>query len=87
MYYIGYGICGFVGGLVLGIIAFLLFLSFSNWLGIADPAGNSGTLLALVVFETGVLTVYAVLVVRRINDRLSKARERLPSYRIDLDES
>jgi hypothetical protein len=87
MYYVGYGLCGFVGGLVLEIIAFLLFLSFSDWLGIGDPAGNSGALLALVVLETGVLAIYTVLAIRRINNRVSKARERLPSYRIDLDES
>jgi hypothetical protein len=82
-YYIGYALCGFVGGLVLAVVAFLLFLFFCDCLGVADPAGNSGALLVLVAFEIGVLSVYGALVVREIRIRTSKARHYPPSYRRD----
>jgi hypothetical protein len=82
-YYVGYAASGLVGGLVLGAVAFLLFLFLCDCLGITDPAGNSGALLALVAFEIGVLSVYGALVVRIIKARISKALYHLPSYRRD----
>ena len=50
-YYVGYALCGLIGGLVLAVVAFLLFLLVCDYLGIADPAGNSGALLVLVILE------------------------------------
>jgi hypothetical protein len=82
-YYVGYVLCGFIGGLVLATVAFLLFLVLCDCLGITDPAGNSGALLMLVAFEIGVLSIYGVLVVRIVKARLSKALYHLPSYRKD----
>jgi hypothetical protein len=82
-YYVGYAASGLLGGLVLGVVAFLLFLFLCDCLGIADPAGNSGALLVLVAFEIGVLSVYGALVVRIIKARISKALCHLPSYRSD----
>src|SRR5271167_1326803 len=53
-YYVVYALCGFVGGLVVAVVAFLLFLFLCDCLGVTDPAGNSGTLLLLLAFEIGV---------------------------------
>ena len=83
IYYVGYGLCGLVGGLVLAVVAFLLFLFLCDCLGVTDPAGNSGALLVLVAFEVGVLSVYGALVVRKVKARISKAVLHLPSYRRD----
>ena len=80
-YYIVYGLCGLVGGIVLAVVTFLLFLFFCDRVGVTDPAGNSGALLALVAFEIAVLSVYAALVVSVIRLRTSKLRHRLLSYR------
>jgi len=82
-YYVGYAVCGFVGGLVVAVVAFLLFLFLCDCLGVTDPAGNSGTLLLLLAFEIGVLSVYGVLVVREVKARINKARYHLASYRRD----
>ena len=82
-YYVGYGLWGVIGGLVLATVAFLLFLGLCDCLGVTDPAGNSGALLVLVVFEIGVLSIYGVLVVRIVKARISKAPYRLPAYRND----
>jgi hypothetical protein len=82
-HYVGYALCGFVGGLVVAFVAFLLFLFLCDCLGITDPAGNSGTVLMLLAFEIGVLSVYGALVVREVKARISKARCDLPSYRRD----
>jgi hypothetical protein len=83
MYYVGYGLCGIAGGLVLTFVSFLLFLFLCNCLGVTDPAGNSDALLVLVAFEVGVLSVYGALVVRTVKSRISKAVYDLPSYRRD----
>lgn len=83
MYYIGYGLCGFAGGLVLAFVAFLLFLFLCDCLGVSDPAGNSDALLVLVGFEIGVLSAYGALVVKTVKFRISKAVHHLPSYRRD----
>jgi hypothetical protein len=80
-YYIGYALCGLVGGMVLAVVAFLLFLFFCDYVGVTDPAGNSGALLALVTLEIGVMSVYAALAVRVIRARTSKVRHHLLSYR------
>jgi hypothetical protein len=61
-YYVGYALCGIIGGLVLAAVAFLLFLFLCDCLGLTDPAGNSGALLVLVAFEISVLSIYGVLV-------------------------
>jgi hypothetical protein len=82
-YYVVYALCGFVGGVVVAVVAFLLFLFVCDCVGVTDPAGNSGTVLMLLAFEIGVLSVYGVLVVRVVKARISKARYRLPSYRRD----
>ena len=82
-YYVGYALCGLIGGLVLAAVAFLLFLVLCDFLGVIDPAGNSGALLVLVAFEIGVLSIYGVLVVRIVKARISKALYRLPTYRRD----
>ena len=82
-YYVGYALCGFVGGFVVAVVAFLLFLFLCDCLGVTDPAGNSGTLLMLLVFEIAVLSVYGAVVVRQVKARISKARCDLPSYRTD----
>jgi hypothetical protein len=82
-YYVGYALCGLIGGFVLAAVAFLLFLVLCDCLGVTDPAGNSGVLLVLVAFEIGVLSVYGALVVRIIKARISKALCHLPSYRSD----
>jgi hypothetical protein len=82
-YYVGYALCGLIGGLVLAAVAFLLFLVLCDGLGVTDPAGNSGALLVLVAFEIGVLSIYGVLVVRIVKARISKALYHLPSYRRD----
>jgi hypothetical protein len=82
-YYLGYALCGIIGGLVLAAVAFLLFLFLCDCLGLTDPAGNSGALLVLVAFEIGVLSVYGALVVRIVKARISKALYQLPSYRRD----
>lgn len=80
-YYIGYGLCGLVGGIVLAVVAFLLFLFCCDCVGVTDPAGNSGALLALVALESAVLSVYTALVVRVIRLRTSKLRHHPHSYR------
>jgi hypothetical protein len=80
-YYAGYAVCGLAGGGVLVVVAFLVFLFVCDCVGVIDPAGNSGALLALVALETGVMSVYGALVVRHIRARTSKARQHLPSYR------
>ena len=82
-YYVGYALIGFVGGLVLAVVTFLLFLLLCDYVGITDPAGNSGALLVLVAFEIGVLSIYGALVVRIVKARISKALYHLPSYRRD----
>jgi hypothetical protein len=82
-YYVGYALCGLIGGLVLAAVAFLLFLVLCDSLGVTDPAGNSGALLVLVAFEISVLSIYGALVVRIVKARLSKALNHLPSYRRD----
>jgi hypothetical protein len=82
-HYVGYALCGFVGGLVVAVVVFLLFLFLCECLGVTDPAGNSGALLLLLAFEICVLSVYGALVVRAIKVRISKARYHLPSYRRD----
>ena len=82
-YYVGYALCGLIGGLVLAAVAFLLFLVLCDFLGVIDPAGNSGALLVLVAFEIGVLSIYGALVVRIVKARISKALYRLPTYRRD----
>jgi hypothetical protein len=82
-YYLGYGVCGLVGGAVLAVLGFLLFLFLCDCLGVNDPAGNSVALLMLVVFELATMSVYFALVVRKIKSRLSKAVLHLPSYRRD----
>jgi hypothetical protein len=82
-YYVGYALTGFVGGLVLAVLAFLLFLFLCGSLGVTDPAGNSGALLMLVVLEICVLAVYGALVVRNVKARINKAVYDLPSYRRD----
>jgi len=82
-YYIGYALCGLIGGMVLAAVAFLLFLFLCDCLGLTDPAGNSRALLVLVAFEIGVLSVYGALVVRIVKARISKALYHLPSYRRD----
>jgi hypothetical protein len=82
-YYVGYVFCGLVGGLVLAAVAFLLFLSLCDSLGVTAPAGNSGSLLVLAVLEISVLSVYGVLVVKIVKARISRAAYRLPSYRRD----
>jgi len=83
VYYVGYTLTGFVGGLVLAVLTFLLFLFLCNCFGVTDPAGNSGALLVLVVSEIGVLSVYGALVVRTVRARFNKAVYHLPSYRRD----
>jgi hypothetical protein len=80
IYYVGYGLCGLVGGVAVAVVAFLLFLFLCDCLSVTDPAGNSGALLALVAFEVGVLSVYGALVVRKVQARISKALLHLPSY-------
>jgi hypothetical protein len=80
-YYIGYILFGLVGGMVLAVATFFLFLCFCGWIGIADPAGNSGALLALMAFEICIMSVYGVLVVRVIRARISKVRHHLGSFR------
>jgi hypothetical protein len=82
-YYVGYALCGFVGGLVVAVVTFFLVLFLCDCLGVTDPAGNSGILLMLLVFEIGVLSVYGALVVREVKARISKVRNHLPSYRRD----
>ena len=82
-YYVGYTFCGLIAGVVLAIVAFLLFLFLCNSWGIPNPAGNSGALVVLVVFEFGVLSVYAALALRIVRTRVSKARYHLPLYRKD----
>jgi hypothetical protein len=82
-YYVGYALCGLIGGLVLATVAFLLFLVLCDGLGVTDPAGNSGALLVLVAFEIGVLSIYGALAVKIVKARISKALYRLPSYRRD----
>ena len=80
-YYVGYALCGLIGGLVLAAVAFLLFLVLCDCLGVTDPAGNSGALLALVALEIAVLSVYTAFVVRVIRLRTSKLRHHPHSYR------
>jgi hypothetical protein len=80
-YYIGYSLCALIGGLVVAVGAFLLFLFLCDGVGIADPAGNSSALLALVAFEIGTMSVYGALVVWVIRARTRKVRHRLGSYR------
>jgi|HubBroStandDraft_4_1064222.scaffolds.fasta_scaffold475620_1 hypothetical protein len=80
-YYVGYSLCGFVGGLVVAVVAFFLFLFVCGCLGVTDPAGNSGSLLMLLVFEIGVLSVYGALAVREVKARIRKAVSHPPSYR------
>jgi|SRR5580658_2584916 hypothetical protein len=46
-YYIGYGLWGLVGGVVLAVVAFLLFLFCCDCVGVTDPAGNSGALFGV----------------------------------------
>jgi hypothetical protein len=82
-YYVGYVLCGLVGGLVVAVVAFLLFLFVCDCLGVTDPAGSSGAVLVLLVFEIGVLSAYGVLAVREGKARISKARHHLPWYRRD----
>jgi hypothetical protein len=82
-YYVGYALSGFVGGLVLAAVTFLLFLFLCDCVGVTDPAGNSGALLVLVAFEIGVLSAYGALVVRKVKARINKAVYHLPSYRRD----
>jgi hypothetical protein len=82
-YYVGYALSGFVGGLVLAVVTFLLFLFLCDCVGVTDPAGNSGALLVLVAFEIGVLSVYGALVVRKVKAQINKAVHHLPSYRRD----
>jgi hypothetical protein len=82
-YYVGYALCGLIGGVVLAAVAFLLFLVLCDCLGVTDPAGSSGALLVLVAFEIGVLSIYSALVVRVVKTRISKALYHLPSYRRD----
>jgi hypothetical protein len=82
-YYVAYALCGFVGGVVVVVVAFFLFLFVCGCLGVTDPAGNSGTLLMLLVFEIGVLSVYGTLAVRGVKARIRKAGNQLPSYRRD----
>lgn len=82
-YYVGYALIGLVGGLVLAVVTFLLFLFLCGYVGVADPAGNSGALLVLVAFEIGVLSVYGALVVKKVKARINKAVYHLPSYRRD----
>lgn len=82
-YYVGYTLLGFVGGLGVAVVAFLLFLFLCDCLGVTDPAGNSGTLLVLLAFEIGVLSVYGALVVREVKARINKERYYPPSFRSD----
>jgi len=82
-YYVGYTLCGLIGGLVVAVVVFLLFVFICDCLGVTDPAGNSGAVLILLAFEIGVLSVYGALVVRAVKARISKARDRLPWYRRD----
>lgn len=82
-YYVGYALTGFIGGLVLAVLTFFLFLFLCDCFGVTDPAGNSGALLVLVVLEIGVLSVYGALVVRKVKARIKKAVYHLPSYRRD----
>ena len=79
-YYVGYALCVLIGGGVLAAGAFLLFLVLCDWLGVTDPAGNSGALLVLVTCEISVLSIYGVLVVRIVKARISEALHHLPSY-------
>ena len=69
-----------IGGGILASGAFLLFLVLCDWLGVTDPAGNSGALLVLVTCEISVLTIYGVLVVRIVKAWISEALHHLPSY-------
>jgi predicted lysophospholipase L1 biosynthesis ABC-type transport system permease subunit len=82
-YYVGYALIAFVGGLVLAVVTFLLFLFLCDYVGVTDPAGNSGALLVLAAFEIGVLSVYGALVLRKVKARINKAVYHLPSYRRD----
>ena len=82
-YYVGYSLCALIAGVVLAAGAFLLFLVLCDYLGVTDPAGNSGALLVLVAFEISVLSIYGVLVVRIVKARISEALYHLPSYRRD----
>lgn len=82
-YYVGYALCGLAGGLVVAVVAFLLFLFVCDCLGVTDPAGNSGDVLVLLAIEIGVLSVYGLLVVREVKAMISKKRHHLPSYRRD----
>jgi hypothetical protein len=82
-YYVGYVLCVLIGGVVLAAGVFLLFLVLCDYLGVTDPAGNSGALLLLAVFEIGVVLIYGTLVVRIVKARLSRGLYRLPSYRRD----
>jgi len=82
-YYLGYALCGLVGGLVVAVVVFLSFLFVCDCLGVTDPAGNSGAVLVLVACEIVVLSVYGVLAVKEVKARISKKRHHLPSYRRD----
>jgi hypothetical protein len=82
-YYVGYALCGLIGGLVVAVVVFLLFVFICDCLGVTDPAGNSGAVLVLLAFQIGVLSVYGALVVRAVKARISKARYHLPWYRRD----
>ena len=66
--------------MVLAVVTFFLFLCFCSWVGIADPAGDSGALLALMAFEICIMSVYGALVVRVIRARTSKVRQHLGSF-------
>lgn len=80
-HYVWYALCVLIGGGVLAASAFLLFLVLCDWLGVTDPAGNSGALWVLVAWEISVLSIYGVLVVRIVKARISQALHHLPSYR------
>jgi hypothetical protein len=80
-YYIGYALCALVGGVVLAVGAFLLFLFVCDCVGVADPAGTSGALLALVAVELVIMSSYGLLVVKVIRALTRKVRQRLGSYR------
>jgi hypothetical protein len=82
-YYVVYVLTGFVGGLAVAVLTFLLFLFLCDCFGVTDPAGNSDALLALVAVEIGVLSVYGVLVVSKVKARINKAIYHPPSYSRD----
>ena len=46
-YYVGYALCALLGGLVVAVVAFLLFLFVCDCLGVTDPAGSSAAMLVL----------------------------------------